>query len=1305
MACLLQAQGLHVFSSIDSNNGLSENRIRCISQLSDGRMVIMTDGVANLYDGTTFRYLHFNDQNMYLMPDYEGFHQAYVDASEYMWVKEYKKLKIFDIKKEQFISNPDSILFNLGIKEQLSNIFMDSNHDFWFLTLQDELVFRNNVQKETSVFLSNVSQKGNKNDKLLDLAVHDNHVFLFFKSGVMICFDKNTQKELFRNNSIEGEKEEDYNQFISVVPYKNSFYMTRNGHAGIFLRYDIKKQIWQTILKQDYWFNTLSIDNKGNIRLSCRQGLWLIDQELKEKQHISELQLIDGRTFNTEINTHYCDQQGGLWLGSSNRGILYYHPERFKFRNIGRSLFDIPNNRDLRINCFAEYDNDILVGTPKGLFRYAQNSRRLTLCKEVPSEVDCQSLLKDQKGRIWLCAGGEGNGLYCFSEKKVKHLFPDKSVYYIYENPDGTFFVCLGDGLWDFDPETGTYKETETTKKLHVVYQVSPYEENSLIGVSDAGAFIYNRETDSLYIAETRQKERFPIFHQNNYEYHCVLTDSRGLIWLGTRDGLSVWNSKENRLRTFHTEDGLVNNRIQSIIEDDQHRIWVSTSNGISRIMIADDNQYSFANYNHYDGVITNEFRERASYKTKSGSLLWGGIDGFNELDLNNIDKEQQKLLQPLFVRFFLFGTEIRQGETYAGNVVLNQSITSTRELDLKYNQNSVTFEFSALNYINPTQTFYHFRLEGADGDWNEITTNDGIGRANYTNLPPGIYTLRVYAENNNKDWDQESAEIRIIINPPFWKTSLAYSLYLLFFLFSLYFSVFYYLKQNKKRIMRQQKEELDKMKFHFFTNISHELRTPLTLILTPLDTILKKTEEGLHKKQLTGIYHNANDLLRIVNQLLDFRKLEITGETLHLSYCNINEFIDSICSAFESLTENKSISFTRKLYTSDIFAYVDKDKLQKIVNNLLSNACKFTPKGGTISLELDKSILPDKSAEVFSIHVTDSGYGIPEKELSYIFERFYQTKKQTGQNTGSGIGLYLTQEYVQLHKGFIQVESQLNNGSIFTVHIPLNLQPAENNESPDNINEGRHTQKLLVVEDNDEFRNFLCDQLSGYYSIISASDGVEGIEKAIEFFPDLIISDVMMPQMDGIELCNRLKKDIRTSHIPIIILTAHSSDQAQIKGYQSGADAYISKPFNMDILLLRIQNLLEQLQFRKELFKRAIVIQPESITSTNVDEELIKKAIQCVEKNLNNPHYSVEQFSKDMNMDRTGLYRKLMAVVEQSPTAFIRSIRLKKAAQLLKQGFPVSEVADLVGFGTLSYFSKCFQEEFGVRPSQYSEI
>ncbi|MBN1181067.1 MAG: AraC family transcriptional regulator, partial [Bacteroidales bacterium] len=693
--CQLFAQEHIVFSSINANNGLSDNSVRSICQLHDGRMVIVTLGMVNIYDGSSFLHLHYSDEKAYPLSNFYGWHITYIDSTNNIWLKNQHKLYLFDVRKESFVTNIDTVFFTYGIKDHVTDFIIDSEYNFWFITDKNELLFRRCYEKKANMFIPDVSITNYPNDQLIDIEINKDELFLFYKSGVMVCYDINTSEEKYRDNPFK-ENENLYSSTIAVIPYNEYLYQVRNGNVkGISVRYNVNIRSWDKIIETDCWQNTLTLDSKGNCWISTFQGLWMIDKNLKNKRIISPIQLVDGRLFETEITTQYNDNKGGLWVGSINRGLLYYHPDRFKFRNFGRTLFKLPDSEKLRVNSFAEINNMVLVGTENGLYQYNKSSESLVPYKRVPVNTVCNMLFKDSKQNTWLCT--HNNGLYNITNKNIKHYSKPVRCLYIYEALDGHFYVCTDNSFGIFEPLTGSFERIEppTGQNLDYTFQLIQYGKNKLLGISSAGLFIYNCKDKTIAFPD-RVKET--IFQHDNYLCHCIYLDSRGLMWFGTQDGLYVYDSTANCTHSFYEKDGLVNNAIRSIIEDNLGKVWISTSNGISCIEISGNKsnyQYSFVNFNHYDGVIKNEFLPRSVFKTSDNHFLWGGLDGFNEIDLNRIDSSKQQLSAPLITRFMLFSAEIKVGEKYNRNIILNQSVSTTKQIDLKHFQNFLSFEFS----------------------------------------------------------------------------------------------------------------------------------------------------------------------------------------------------------------------------------------------------------------------------------------------------------------------------------------------------------------------------------------------------------------------------------------------------------------------------------------------------------------------------------------------------------------------------------------------------------------------------------
>ena len=617
------------------------------------------------------------------------------------------------------------------------------------------------------------------------------------------------------------------------------------------------------------------------------------------------------------------------------------------------------------------------------------------------------------------------------------------------------------------------------------------------------------------------------------------------------------------------------------------------------------------------------------------------------------------------------------------------------------------------------------YKLEGFNNDW--LTLPLGVHNVTFTNLAPGKYVLRVKAVNSDGYVGVKEATLGIVVNPPFWMSWWAYLLYTIGLVVVFFLARYRMLKREREKFHLQQienevakNEEINNMKFRFFTNVSHELRTPLTLIISPLEGMLKETTDELQSTRLQLMYRNAQRLLHLVNQLLDFRKGEMSTHQLSLSEGDIISYVHSVCNSFLLMADKKHIQFSFFSGIDTFSMAFDADKVGKIVMNLLSNAFKFTPEGGRVTVMIEHVA---GTPDMLEIKIADTGIGISDVDKEHIFERFYQADhKGVEETTGNGIGLSLVRDFVTLHEGEVKVFDNIGTGSVFVIQFPvkhvetqvqlppetgISIGEEEDKEIKEETREETERKDfplLLIVDDNEDFRIFMRYSLELRYRVKLAVNGNEAWEMMQEELPDLVISDVMMPQMDGNELCRLIKQDKRTAHIPVILLTARQNTEAKLEGLQTGADDYVTKPFNMTILVLRIRKLIELSRYHR-VTQGMIDPAPSEIVITSLDEKLIEKAIKYVEDNMSRTELSVEELSRELGMSRVHLYKKLLQITGKTPIEFIRVIRLKRAAQLLRESqLHVSEVAFEVGFNNPKYFSRYFKDEFGVLPSVYQE-
>jgi len=1075
---------------------------------------------------------------------------------------------------------------------------------------------------------------------------------------------------------------------ISKDPYGKYWIGTR---GGLYL-YDIIKGVIGKYYHDDREQKSLvnnsvlciSRDAKGNIWIGTRQGLNLLIEERINIQGFKSMPGDNRYLNNGEIYAFWMDQKGEIWIGTEKGGINILN------RKTGRFAYLEPqrnNPNSLSSNCI-------------------------------------KALVYDGKNSLWIGTYLGGLDVYNLQTGVFKHFRHDPSnsnslsdnrVWSLMRDSNNDIWVGTSRGIDKYNSQTGSFIHNYNLVNGQQVNWMAEDRDHCLWIGADA-VTVYN-PTDQR-ITRIEEPTRY------------MLEDSKNRFWLTTLShGIVLYSKDKGVVRYYNEKNGLANNQTLAILEDNEHFLWISTTNGLSKF---DPEKERFHNFSTKNGFQNDQFTYGAAYKLPTGELIFGGISGFNIFDPSKI-KSGDYFAPIVFTDLKILNKSVRIDTN--GKGVLTKSISETRQIELKYEQNSVELEFASFDYANIMGIQYSYFLEGFDKDWNEPSDKR---LATYTNLNPGSYNFRVKTVSIDRQESNTGPVLKIVVLPPYWQ-----SWWFRILIFLLILGLFYWLisfLQNREKLKHnlvfeklkaKKLHEIDMIKLRFYTNISHEIRTPLTLILGPLEKLRNNTiPEADIKGHLDVMYRNANQLHQLINQLLDFRKMESGNLKLVLKRGDLVSFVTEIVGSFGKFAEEKEIELKFNSLKKEIITNFDEEKVAKIMNNLLSNAFKFTSKGGKIVVNMslvfdadDQETTNEPSEKrMVEITVKDTGIGISESNLEKIFNRFFQVD-QISVPTGTGIGLALTKELVKLHNGKIFVTSKPGKSSKFTVQLPYEelKGPAAPVDAALTVVSGAATQPvlpddhaeqtiagqkiMLLVDDNADVRYFIKSHFSSGYQIFEAKDGLEGWNMALKTIPNIIISDVMMPDMDGFEFCRKIRKDERTSHIPILLLTALGSREHEIEGLSQGADDYITKPFDLIVLQTKIENILSVRQSLKQKYSGEMFLQPRNIILSSPDERFLQKAIDVVERNISDPDLDIDRFSTEIGVSRMQLYRKLDALTEMTVKEFVRDIRLKRAAQLLVQKkMNVSEVAYAVGFKDLSHFRKCFRQEFGMSSSEYIE-
>ncbi len=1342
------------FKHYKVEDGLSQSWVQCIYQDYLGFMWVGTGDGLNRFDGYEFKVYKHNPKSKTSIKN-NNITCIREDFENNLWIATSTGLCLFNREHENFIyeeSWPELYITTiLPVKEGL---LLATDQGLFQLSQQSHQIERLKINNEnilTELYISSL-----KKDYL-------GNIWIGTLDGVFIIDGSKKNLTHFTLNSNSQNRistiETDSKNTIWIgtetdglfrVQYIDNQAKVTNHLSGEDEFSEIENGVIRAIQEDINGILWVSVENTG---------VSLIDIEQKDTKDLviattkHEARNQNGLSSNS-IFAIYRDNRDDLWLGTYGGGINFYNHKGINFlhyRNSPQDQYSLINND---VNFFYEYRDHIYIGTQGGLSIFdpqSQSFENFTKVNNNPGKKKSDavwSITANNNGGILIGTWAGGVSVFDPATKKFESFLPEifaqSNIFSIIQDSENIIWIAtMGSGLYSYNPVTEEIKNyiTDINDPYSIsnnwVRQVFENSRNELWVSTSSSLDLFDRSSDKFLHFTSNINDTTSISGRGAY---IIFEDSKKNMWFGTDAGLNHFIREDSSFAYYQEDDGLPNNSVKGIVEDSKGNLWLGTNKGISKMVngIQTPIHPDFRNFDVSDGLQGNEFNRKSALSTKDGTMYFGGTNGFNIFIPDSLQKNDF-IPRVVFTNFLLSNKEVQYN---APDSPINKHISITDEIKLKFSQSAFTIEYSALSYINPKKNQYAYILEGFDPEesgWNEVGNQRS---ANYTNLNPGNYVFKVKASNNDGTWSQTSTDIKITILPPWYNTKLAYLFYLIFIaslIYALRRLVLMRLKLEHeielKQLEKDNLDEVHKVKTRFFTNISHEFRTPLTLIIAPLEKILKNTSfQPDVNHQLQVMLKNARRMLRLINQFMDMSKIEAGYLKMAIHEGNIAKYIHTISDIFKYQAEEKQIKYKYICSHENLIGWFDSDKIEKILYNLLSNAIKFTSEGKTVSMEVKFNLLTKNISDYpgyVEFWIKDEGIGMKEDEAEKIFTRFYQaSSSKSSKYSGTGIGLSLVNGLIQKYNGEIKFSTKYGQGSTFYFRLPY-ARHLFNEKDIINKTEEEYLSKLepaivpassapekklfteqtsykdlplmLIVEDNLDLISYLTEHFQKEFRVINAVNGREGIEAARKHNPNLIISDIMMPETDGIELCKTLKSNEKTSHIPIILLTAKASDETHVEGLDTGADSFLAKPFNIEVLEARVTNLLHSRKKLRELFVQKINLEPKDIAITSVDAKFLQKAMDLVDKNIANTEFSTEMMSSELGMSRASLHRKLIALADMPPSSFIRTMRIKRAVKLLVEGQKtVSEVLYEVGIKSRSYFTKSFKETYGMSPTEY---
>jgi signal transduction histidine kinase/ligand-binding sensor domain-containing protein/DNA-binding response OmpR family regulator len=1357
------------FEYLSFENGLDAADVFCTYQDSQGFIWVGTNRGIFKYDGYTFK-KSYNLKKNRITADVEV-RSIVEDANHHLWIASYGEgVFCFDMEENRFINFELSKPINLNI----TSITIDASGNIW-LASENGLVKINKPPSNNwtsplscEIYLPEKTEKNNTLKNKITCVFQSkngNHNRLWVGAdGGFYCFSKDLHS--FK------EIQTPFYTIRSIIDYNDSTLLVGSWQGAVFL---INKKT--AAQKTDKWIDKINkeIVNKNVLSLIFHNNrLWIATQngglfifdKTSPTLHYSSNSAISDR-FTSEMITHvFVDKQNIVWVGTFQTGLIKFtqNDSRATFFN----LFDSKNrqvNNYHSISLSGNRQNLWISTENNGLFYYQPISGKSINLSSLPDSKIILPLdfinvcIQDKFGNVWIASMPDAFSVIpAAMAKKIENGidFPqtqsinaegltltggktDLSITQLYCDKAGNLWIGTWGNLYRVS-FSGSIENITTAEELlrkatvrKVIGQnqaeLGQIPANPIFSITERiekEVWIGTRNTGLIQLNELKDG-RFTYKHYKNSngliskQIFYLFTDKKSNLWVGTNSGLFLYYKNRDEFKLYSTEIGLSNNSIRGITQDMDSNIWVSTSYGISSVQFPKEiirNYFSLGNYQ------LNRFELNSAAVTADNHIY---LNTRNSLMKFHPDSLFSKCIsEPVYISELKINNQtIYKGDTIGGTEVLSENLFTANNITIPYNS-FFSVEFASLDYSNPQKIRYKYRW-GSSNEW--VVLSSQQRNLTLPILKPGEYILYYNGSNAYGVFKNENKILKIKILSPWWQTNLALTLYCcLFFLALFMFLRFLYFRAKDKALLHQERferkkiEELNQLRNQFFTNVSHECRTPLVLILNPLEKVLSSpTLSQKNKSQLSIVHKNSTRLLRLIDELMDFSKQENSSLELNVEKVELTGLLTNICGYFIDQANDQKIEYQQNIQQQEFFVWIDISKFEKIIFNLLANAFKFTPEGGTISLTLEKKM------DSFSISVKNTGQGIEQSDLHKVFERYYQTNYSVKNKiSGTGIGLTMVKSYSELHHGKVEVMSNPRKNTAFIVTLPLgkehfkkgdfsaheenieeNTILLQNDILQDNaeinIKKGVPEYSLLIVEDNHEIRDYLKQELAPLFKILEANDGSTGIVLAKENSPDLILSDIMMPNITGTELCKTLKNDISTSHIPIVLLTAKADIESQIEGIEEGADVYITKPFNIRFLEVQLLRLIESQKIIQAKFAHYNPVVPHKILKNKIDEEFITRINQVIDENISALDWNIDVMASALMLSRTQLYRKIKAISGLAPVEYVRNYRLKKSAQLILEGrLNFTEIAYNTGFNSASYFIKCFRDYFNKTPSEY---